>query len=159
MFGIFVALLLTSFLIKRSKFGLALHSIGQNEEAAAHIGINVTLVKIITFAVSAFFIGAAGAIIATRWTYIDPLIAFNPFFSFTPVLMALFGGMGQLYGSILGATVFSYLEEFLITRFAELYQLLMGAILIIAILYLPHGLVGLVEKLWKWVSGGRHANT
>ena len=159
MFIIFAALLLTSYLLRRSKFGLALQSIGQNEDASAHIGVNVTLVKIVTFAVSAFFIGAAGAIIATRWTYIDPLIAFNPLFSFTPVLMALFGGVGELYGPVLGATVFSYLEEFLITRFAELYQLLMGAILIISILYLPHGLVGLVEKLWKRVSGGQHANS
>lgn len=157
-FGIFATLLLTTYLIRRSKFGLALQSIGQNEEAAAHIGINVTLLKIMIFAISAFFIGAAGAIIATRWTYIDPGIAFNPLFSFTPVLMALFGGMGQLYGPILGATVFSYLEEFLITRFAELYQLLMGGILIITILYLPYGLVGLVQKLWKRISGGQHAN-
>ena len=158
--GIFVMLLLTTYLIRRSKFGLALQSIGQNEEAAAHIGINVTLVKIITFAISAFFIGAAGAIVATRLTYIDPGIAFNPLFSFTPVLMALFGGTGQLYGPVLGAAVFTYLEETLITsKYAELYQLLMGTILIITILYLPRGLVGLVENLRKWVSGGQHATT
>ena len=159
MLGIFVALMLTTYLIRRSRFGLALQSIGENEEAAAHTGVNVTLVKIITFAISAFFIGAAGAIMATRWTYIDPYIAFNPLFSFMPVLMALFGGMGQLYGPILGAVVFTYLEEFLITRFAELYMLIFGIILVVAILYLPNGLVGLIQKLWKRVSGGQHANT
>ena len=68
MLGIFVVLMLTAYFIKRSKFGLALQSIGENEEAAAHSGINVTMVKVITFAVSAFFIGAAGAIWATKLT-------------------------------------------------------------------------------------------
>ncbi len=159
MLGIFAVLMLTTYLIRRSRFGLALQSIGENEEAAAHTGINVTVVKVITFAISASFIGAAGAIMATRWTYIDPYIAFNPLFSFMPVLMAIFGGMGQLYGPILGAAIFSYLEEFLITRFPELYMLIFGIILVVAILYLPQGLVGLIEKLWKRVSGGQHANT
>ena len=113
MLAIFVILMLTAYLIRRSKYGLALQSIGEDEEAAAHTGINVTVLKTITFAVSAFFIGAAGAIMATRWTYIDPYIAFNPLFSFMPVLMAIFGGMGQFYGPILGAAIFAYLEELL----------------------------------------------
>ncbi|HXV42179.1 MAG TPA: branched-chain amino acid ABC transporter permease, partial [Anaerolineae bacterium] len=94
MFMILVILLLTAYFIRGSKFGLALQSIGENEEAAAHIGINVTQMKVSAFAISALFMGATGAIMATRWTYIDPYIAFNPLFSFTPVLMAIFGGMG-----------------------------------------------------------------
>jgi branched-chain amino acid transport system permease protein len=159
MLGIFVVLMLTAYFIKRSKYGLALQSIGENEEAAAHTGINVTMVKVITFAVSAFFIGAAGATIATRWTYIDPYIAFNPLFSFMPVLMAIFGGMGQLYGPVIGAVIFAYLQEKLITQFPEFYMLIFGLVLVAAILYMPNGLVGLVQKLWKRSSGGRHANT
>ena len=159
MLGIFVVLMLAAYFIKRSKFGLALQSIGENEEAAAHTGINVTMVKVITFAVSAFFIGAAGATIATRWTYIDPYIAFNPLFSFMPVLMAIFGGMGQLYGPVIGAVIFAYLQEKLITQFPELYMLIFGVVLVAAILYMPNGLVGLVQKLWKRSSGGQHANT
>jgi branched-chain amino acid transport system permease protein len=72
MLAILVLTLLTAYLIRKSKFGLALQSIGEQEEAAEHIGINVTRVKISAFAISAFFIGASGAIMATRWTYIDP---------------------------------------------------------------------------------------
>jgi len=159
MLGIFVVLMLTAYFIRRSKFGLALQSIGENEEAAAHSGINVTMVKVITFAISAAFMGAAGAIIATRWTYIDPYIAFNPLFSFLPVLMAVFGGMGQLYGPVIGATVFAYLEEVLLTRFPYYYMLIFGLVLVVVILYLPNGLVGLVQKLWKRVSGGQHEHT
>ena len=157
--GIFMLLLLTAYLINRSRFGLALVSIGQEQDAAAHTGVNVTMVKVTTFAISAFFMGAAGAVMATKWTYIDPFIAFNPFYSFMPVVMAMFGGMGQLYGPLIGAAILTYLEEFLITRFAELYMLIFGAILIIAILYLPHGLVGLIKKLWKRISGSKYAHT
>jgi branched-chain amino acid transport system permease protein len=159
MLGIFVVLMLTAYLVRHSKWGLALQSIGENEEAAAHIGINITMVKVINFALSAFFIGAAGAAIATRWTYIDPGIAFNPLFSFLPVLMAIFGGIGRLYGPVIGAVIFAYLQEILITRFSELYMLIFGIILVIAILYLPNGLVGLLQKLWQRVSGGQYANT
>jgi branched-chain amino acid transport system permease protein len=103
--------------------------------------------------------GAAGAIMATRWTYIDPRIAFNPLISFMPVLMAIFGGMGQLYGPVIGAAFFSYLEEFLVTRFPYYYMLIFGIIMVVAILYMPGGLVGLMQKLWKQISGKKHAYT
>jgi branched-chain amino acid transport system permease protein len=156
---IFLVLMFTVYFIRHSKFGLALQSIGEEEDAAAHTGINVTALKITTFAISAFFMGAAGAIMATRWTYIDPRIAFNTSLSFMPVLMAIFGGMGQLYGPIIGAAIFTYLEEFLITRFPYHYMLIFGIIMVVAIVYLPDGLVGLLQKLWKRISGRKHADT
>jgi branched-chain amino acid transport system permease protein len=142
---ILAALLLTAYLIRRSRFGLALQSIGEYEDAAAHTGVNVDALKIITFAVSAVFIGAAGAIMATRWTYIDPYIAFNTLFSFMPVLMAIFGGLGRFYGPMLGAAIFAYLEEILLTRFPYHYMLIFGIVLVVTILYLPGGLVGLIQ--------------
>jgi branched-chain amino acid transport system permease protein len=157
MLAIFVVLLITAYLIRRSKYGLALQSIGQYEEAAAHIGINVTALKIVIFAVSAFFMGAVGSIMATRWTYIDPYSAFNPLFSFLPVLMAIFGGMGRFYGPILGAAIFAYLEEVLLTRFPYYYMLSFGIILVITILYLPNGLIGLIQNIWSRILGGRYA--
>jgi branched-chain amino acid transport system permease protein len=159
MLVIFALLLIVSYLIRRSRFGLALQSIGQKEDAAAHTGVNVTMVKVTTFAISAFFMGAAGAVMATKWTYIDPGIAFNPFYSFMPVVMAMFGGMGQLYGPIIGAVVLTYLEEFLITKLPEVYMLIFGVILVIAILYLRDGLVGFIQKLWQRIVGRKHAAT
>jgi len=146
---IFLLALLTAYLIRRSRFGLALRSIGEQEEAATHIGINATVVKTITFAISAFFMGAAGAIMATKWKYIDPRIAFDPLLSFMPVLMAIFGGTGQLYGPVFGAAILAYLEEILTTKFPYYYMLLFGSILIVVILFLPHGVVGLVQRWWK----------
>ena len=159
MLGILILLLIAAYVIKNSKYGLALISIGQEEDAAAHTGVNVVGVKVTTFAVSAFFMGSAGAVMATKWTYIDPGIAFNPFYSFMPVLMAIFGGMGQLFGPVVGATVFTYFEEFLITRIPELYMLFFGIVMVMAILYLPDGVVGLIQKLWKQYSERKHADT
>jgi branched-chain amino acid transport system permease protein len=159
MLAILVLTLLMAYLIRRSKYGLALQSIGEQEEAAEHIGINVTLLKVSTFAISAFFIGAAGAIMATRWTYVDPYIAFNMNYSFTPVLMAIFGGIGPLFGPVLGAIIFAYLEEILITKFPYYYMLLFGMVMVVSVLYLPNGLIGLIQKWRARASGGEHGNS
>lgn len=157
--GIFILLLITSYLIKKSKYGLALLSIGQEEDAAAHTGVNVVRVKVMTFAISAFFMGMAGSVMATKWTYIDPFIAFNANYSFMPVAMAIFGGMGSLLGPIVGAAILTYLEEILITQFAEVYMLIFGAILVAAILYLPDGLVGLIQQMWRRLIERNHVDT
>ncbi len=73
--------------------------------------------------------------------------------------MAVFGGMGQLYGPVIGAVIFTYLKETLITEIPELYMVIFGAVLVIAILYLPDGLVGLIQKLWTRIRGGKRAYT
>jgi branched-chain amino acid transport system permease protein len=160
MLAIFVVLIITAYLIRRSKYGIALQSIGDNEEAASHTGVNVTLLKVITFAISAFFIGAAGSAIAARWTYIDPYSAFSVLFSFMPVVMAIFGGMGHFFGPVLGAAVLAYFEELLLTKFPYYYLLIFGLLLVICILFLPNGLVGLIQNIWtnirKWTSGEKN---
>jgi len=139
---------LVAYFLRRSRFGLILYSIGESEEAAAHIGIDVTRYRIIFFAVSCFFMGLAGAVMATKWAYIDPRIAFNPVLNFTPVLMALFGGVGEIYGPVLGASLLTAISEVLLSRFPYYYMLLYGIIFIVVISFLPDGLVGLTRK-WR----------
>lgn len=155
MLSIVLLTLLTAYLINRSKYGLAIRGVGESEEAADHIGINVNALKIIIFAVGTFFMGAAGATMATRWTYIDPSIAFNPLYSFMPVLMAIFGGMGHILGQALGATFLTLLADMLLTKFPYYYMLLYGVILITVILFLPGGLVGLKDEIRSWLRGTR----
>jgi len=145
---IYALTLIFIFLLQNSSYGMALQGIGENEDAAEHIGIDVTRLKVVTFALSAIFMGAAGAVMATRWRYIDPTIAFNPLLSFLPVLMAIFGGTSMLGGPILGAVIFTLLQEYLITEYPYLYMLLMGLTLVIVILYLPGGLLVLVMRLY-----------
>ena len=158
--GIFVITILVAYFIRHSKYGLALQSIGENEEAAAHTGINVTMVKIITFAISAAFMSAAGVIMATKTTYVDAGTAFNPMISFSPALMAIFGGMGNLYGPVIGAVIFTYIQEILQTgSLKSYYMLIFGTMLIATILYLPSGLMGLIQNLWRRIKGAKRALT
>lgn len=139
---------LVAYFLKRSRFGLILYSIGESEEAAAHIGINVARYRTMFFAISCFFMGLAGAVMATKWAYIDPTIAFNPVLNFTPVLMALFGGVGEIFGPVLGAGLLTAISEFLLSRFPYYYMLLYGIIFIVIISFLPEGLVGLAKE-WR----------
>lgn len=166
----FVALMVIVYLLKRSRYGLALQGIGNNEEAAEHMGIDTTRMKVITFGVSGVFMGLAGAIMALSWKYVDPTIAFNLNYSFLPLLMALVGGVGQLYGPVIGALGFAYLRYVLLSSAARYYMLIFGIIMIVFILFVPGGLASLIErgrnrlgeaiaKLRKGGQAGQHANT
>jgi branched-chain amino acid transport system permease protein len=150
---VLILTIITAIVIRRSRYGLALTGIGEYEEAAAHIGVNVTRTKVLTFATSAIFMGMAGAIIANKRAYIDPGIAFDLNHSFLPVLMAIFGGMQNLIGPVIGAVIFTYLGEFLLTRLPDLYMLIFGLVLILAILFLPNGVLGLLQKGWSKIRG------
>jgi branched-chain amino acid transport system permease protein len=120
-------------------------------------------VKVLAFTISAFAMGAAGAAMATRWTYIDPGIAFNANYSFLPVLMVIFGGSQNLLGPMIGASVFAYLQELLTTKFPYIYMLAMGVIMIAAILFMPKGILGVIHnlaaKLRKRKEAGQDART
>ncbi len=147
LYVLLILLLIAIIVIRRSRFGKALTCIAEGEDAAQHIGINSTRVKILSFAVSSFAMGAAGAAMATRWTYIDPGIAFNANYSFLPVLMVIFGGSQNLLGPMIGAAVFAYLQELLTTKFPYIYMLAMGVIMIAAILFMPRGILGVVQDI------------
>jgi branched-chain amino acid transport system permease protein len=163
--GILVVTMVVAYFISKSKYGLALQSIGENEEAARHVGVNVTMVKVITYAVSSIFMGAAGVIMATKLTYVDPGTAFDPLMSFNPVLMAIFGGLGNLWGPVIGAVLFSYLQELLQTGhwfsidWSQYYKLIFGIILVVTILFLPYGLMGLIQNIRKRITGAKRAYT
>jgi len=148
-----VATVLAIYFIRRSRLGLALRSIGGNEDAAAHMGINTTRVKVLSFAISAFFMGAAGVIMAPNLIYINAGIAFGPSYSFLPILMCIFGGMQELHGPIIGAVVFGYLDRTLRLEWATYFMLGFGIILVVIILFLPNGIIGLVPLLRDKLGG------
>ena len=136
-------MLLTGWLIGRSRLGLALRVIGEDEVVARHAGIDTTRAKLVMFAVSALFMTLTGAVMAPRWTYIDPAIAFNPMLSFEVVIMALFGGAGVLFGPILGVVPFVLLFEFLSANFPNYFSILLGLVFLAIVYALPQGVVGL----------------
>ena len=132
-------------LIRHSRLGLAVRVIGQDEAVARHCGIDTTRAKLALFAVSASFMTVTGAVMAPRWTYIDPAIAFNPVLSFEVVIMALFGGAGTLFGPLLGAMPLVLLFEVLIATFPNYFSIVLGAVFVLIVYGLPNGVIGLLQ--------------
>lgn len=142
--------LFTYFVIQRianSPFGRVLQGIREDEIAAQAMGKDVNRYKLLVFIIGAFFAGIAGSLYAHYITFIDPS-SFTVMESITILLMVVFGGMGSLTGSFLGAAVLVILPELL--RFlgmpsaiaAPLRQMIYGLLLILLMLKRPQGLVG-----------------
>jgi len=140
-----VLVLGTGWLIRHSRLGLAVRVIGQDETVARHCGIDTTRAKLALFAVSAAFMTVTGAVMAPRWTYIDPAIAFNPMLSFEIVIMALFGGAGTLFGPLLGAVPLVLLFEILIATFPNYFSIVLGAVFVLIVYALPNGVIGFLQ--------------
>ena len=134
---------LAGWLIGRSRLGLALRVIGNDEVVARHSGIDTTRAKLAMFAISALFMTLTGAVMAPRWTYIDPAIAFSPMLSFEVVIMALLGGAGSLFGALLGAVPLVLLFEVLTANFPTHFSILLGIVFVLIVYVLPRGVVGL----------------
>nr|WP_202945673.1 branched-chain amino acid ABC transporter permease [Pelagibacterium halotolerans] len=135
--------------ISRSRIGLALKVIGDDETVAAHTGINIAGVKLALFAVSATIITLVGAIQAPRWTYVEPSIVFNPTISFLTLIMALLGGANRLWGPMLGAIPLFLLFEWLSANFPSHYSIILGLMFIAIVFVVPRGVLALLEDLWK----------
>lgn len=147
-----VLLYIVAALVLRSRIGLALRAIGADETVAKHSGIDVTAIKIGVFALSAVFMTLTGAIVAPRWTYIDPPIAFNMITSFEVLIMALLGGVGRLWGPLVGVIPMLLVSEFLSTRFPNYFTILIGLAFMAIVYFIPRGVVGVVED-----TSRRHA--
>ena len=87
-----------------------------------------------------------GALLAPRWTYIEPTIAFSPMLSFLVVIMALMGGAHKLWGPIMGVIPFTLLWDFVSVQFPNQTALMLGISFLLVVYAIPNGVVGLVEK-------------
>lgn len=134
-------------LIERSRLGLALKTIGDDEVVAAHAGINLARTKLTLFVLSATIITLVGAIQAPRWVYIEPAIVFNPQVSFLTVIMALLGGANRRWGPILGAVPLFLLFEWLGANFPDHFSIILGMLFILIVFVLPDGVLAAIEKL------------
>ena len=134
--------------INRSRIGFALKIIGNDEKVARHVGINTAAVKIFLFMISGSIASITGAILAPRWTYIEPTIAFSPMLSFLVVIMALIGGAHRLWGPILGVIPFALCWDFITAKFPNQTALMLGLAFLLIVYAIPHGFAGLGEKYW-----------
>lgn len=150
-----------SIMVRRSKFGLALFSIREDEDAAADLGVNPFLCKLEAHALGAALTGAAGGVYAGYADFIHPPGVFGFDISVAILLMPTIGGIGTIWGPVIGAVVYGLIHEELIASFPEFHLLLYGLLLILIILFEPGGVVGLFEKLFRYVrtrsGGGAHS--
>jgi branched-chain amino acid transport system permease protein len=132
-----------SFLISRSKFGLALLTIRADEDKAQGIGVRVTAVKVISFAVSAGLVAMVGGVWAYYVGFIYPQFAFDPLITIGMVLMTFLGGKGTLWGPVLGSFILVPAQEYFAQVFgaSELYLLAYAAVFIVIMLFLPRGIL------------------
>jgi branched-chain amino acid transport system permease protein len=138
-----------SIVISRSRFGLALRAIKQDEDAAADLGVNPYATKLKVHAIAAALVGVAGGIYARRAAFFYPGDVFAFQTSISILLMPVIGGIGTVWGAVLGGVVFGIVEEELVVNFPNFHLLLYGSLLILIILFEPDGLVGLLRRVFR----------
>jgi branched-chain amino acid transport system permease protein len=151
--GLAVIVFLVGWQLRRSRLGLALLVIGEDETVARQVGINVPFAKVTIFIVSAVFMSLTGALMAPRFGFINPNFAFNPLVSFVVVIMAFLGGLQRLWGPVLGVIPLIILSELLQTEFPFWYSVLLGLVFMVIVYFLPRGVTGLIED--GWIALGR----
>jgi branched-chain amino acid transport system permease protein len=147
--GLFIAVgsvLLVYFLL-RSRVGLALTAIRDNDLAAQSSGVNVFRSKLIVFVVAAFGCGCMGALVALNLLRIQPAAAFSINWTAFAIFIVVIGGFGTIEGPIIGAVIYFALQQWL-SQYGSTYMLLLGLIAVIIATKAPRGLWGFVVQRW-----------
>jgi branched-chain amino acid transport system permease protein len=156
-----VAALLVTWWLRNGRFGAYLQAVRDNEDAARAVGVDPFRVKLGAIGLSAAFMGAAGAFYVQVFQYIDAGIAYGPAVSIEALVAAIVGGMGTMWGPVLGAVVLHVLSDLTRNLFGELPGISMviyGTVLVLIVIFVPRGIAGIglsVRQLWQ-SKGGRH---
>ena len=144
MVGVMGASLYLSYAIKTSKFGLGLLAIGQNEDAAAILGVPTSRYKAVVYSVSAFLPAIAGGLYFFKSAFIQPSDAFDLSLSTEALVVGMLGGQGTVTGVAIGAFLYEELRGYLLTSstFANFQLVVSGALLLLIVLFFPGGLMG-----------------
>ena len=135
--------------VRRSKFGLALIAIREDEEAASALGVNAYRAKLKAHALAAALTGAAGGVYAQYAAFIHPQGVFAFGIGVAILLMPIIGGIGTIWGPVIGGVVYGLIHEELIVSFPQLHLLIYGSLLILIVLFEPAGIVGLLDKSFR----------
>jgi len=147
-----------SIYIRRSGFGLALVAIREDEDAASDLGVNPFRAKLLAHAIAAALTGTAGGVYARYAAFIHPqgVFAFN--IGVAILLMPIIGGVGTIWGPVIGAVVYGFVNEELVASFPQLHLLLYGTLLVLIVLFEPEGVVGLFRKGYPLLARIRRAH-
>ncbi len=152
--------ILVQYLIYRSKMGKYFMAIREDEDAAAALGVNISLYKTLAVAISACLAGIGGGLYIMYVTFIDPTGMFN-LGTNVEIIMAgpIIGGLGSLVGPILGALVNKPIAEFIRGFLSEsrsgISLIVYGGFLVVSIMFMPRGLAGLLHDLYQKLSGSK----
>ena len=147
--GLLILVMAVTFLQARSRFGYLLRAMGEDEEVAGTLGVNTLPLKLGSLGLSAALTGMLGTFYAQYLTFIDPDSAFNIFDSIQMALIAIIGGVGTIFGPLLGALLMVplgvWLRGLLGAQTAGLHLVIYAVILIIAALFMPRGVMGVLQ--------------
>jgi branched-chain amino acid transport system permease protein len=134
-------------LLSRSKVGLGMMAVREDEEAARAAGINTFKQKVIAFAISSFFAGLAGGAFAFYQVSYYHDLPFSPIWTFDALLITFVGGVGTIVGPIIGAFFYVAFQELFVRTFPQLHVFVFGVLFILVILLLPGGLVEMAARI------------
>ncbi len=144
------AVVFITWAIGKSKHGYGLRAISEDETAAAQVGVDTHLVKLKTYVLTGFIIGLLGSLEASRLGYFTPVNVFDVHITIKMVIMSLLGGLGTVLGPVIGAGFLQVIEDLLGARFLNWYLVIIGAIIVTVIAFLPRGVVGsLIDRFGR----------
>jgi branched-chain amino acid transport system permease protein len=147
--GFVLAGLLATWWLKRSRYGAWLQAVRDNEDSASALGVNVFRVKLAAIMISGALMAAGGAFYVQVFHYIDPHLAYGPAVSVEALLGPIIGGMGTLWGPLLGAAVLHLLGQAtgaLMGDVPGVNLIAYGVVLILMVTFLPRGIIGLFRR-------------
>ena len=136
-----------SYVVLRSRLGLALRAIGNREEAAATLGVNVLRTKVTVYVLASTVIGLTGAVIYLSLLRLQPNATFSVNWTAFMIFAVVIGGIGTISGPILGTVLYFLLQQYLADLGAT-YLILLGTLAVLVMLKAPRGLWGLVTDRW-----------
>ncbi|HEX9922123.1 MAG TPA: branched-chain amino acid ABC transporter permease [Anaerolineae bacterium] len=160
LFWLIIALLVSAY-IRRSRFGLGLLAIRDDEGKAEMVGVNTTLYKVLAFGASAYFVAVGGGIWSYHATHISPIFAFDIIVGVEMILMTMLGGLGTLWGPVLGAFIFIPASDIILFRFGSTtaHLAILGGLMMLILLFLPQGILPTISEWLEKRRTPRAAHT
>ena len=140
-------------LLARSKIGYAWVAVREDQEAARMLGINTTAVKVIAFALSAVLAAMAGGLTAYQNIHVTPSDFFKLPYTLEMIIATVIGGVGTIFGPVIGAGIYTLLSNYVWGRFIELHPTVLGALIIFFVIFLPRGLMPLIGQVISIARG------
>ena len=144
-------------LLKDTRLIKSLVAIKNNELAAESLGIRTAVKKTQAFVLSAVFTAVAGGIYVLNVAFIDPRTAFDIGITLNIIMMTVFGGLGTVMGPVVGPIVFMILAETLWSRFPFVHRAVLGVVIVLLVIFLPHGILPSFASRFKRIRERREA--